>query len=140
MWPVFINATLEAVPGAEEKVAFDKFRHQEAQAVDGRGPKRPQEDEIRLAIQLAEHEPGTEAAFQGPARICSQKSPSVGHQGVIHLFVGLCQQDLGPQGLESVAVMDSAMSPGTGQEGGSDHQGRLVRHSERYRARGYPQW
>jgi len=25
MWPAFINATLESVPGAEEKIAFDKF-------------------------------------------------------------------------------------------------------------------
>ena len=25
MWPAFINATLEALPGAEEKIAFDKF-------------------------------------------------------------------------------------------------------------------
>lgn len=25
MWPAFINATLEGVPGAEEKIAFDKF-------------------------------------------------------------------------------------------------------------------
>ena len=25
MWPVFINATLESIPGAEEKIAFDKF-------------------------------------------------------------------------------------------------------------------
>jgi len=25
MWPAFINATLESLPGAEEKIAFDKF-------------------------------------------------------------------------------------------------------------------
>lgn len=25
MWPAFINATLESIPGAEEKIAFDKF-------------------------------------------------------------------------------------------------------------------
>ena len=25
MWPAFINATLEMVPGAESKIAFDKF-------------------------------------------------------------------------------------------------------------------
>ncbi len=25
MWPAFINATLEMVPDAEEKVAFEKF-------------------------------------------------------------------------------------------------------------------
>ncbi len=25
MWPAFINATLESLPGAEEKVAFDKL-------------------------------------------------------------------------------------------------------------------
>ena len=25
MWPAFINATLERVPGAESKIAFDKF-------------------------------------------------------------------------------------------------------------------
>lgn len=25
MWPAFINATLESVPGAQEKIAFDKF-------------------------------------------------------------------------------------------------------------------
>lgn len=25
MWPAFINATLESVSGAEEKIAFDKF-------------------------------------------------------------------------------------------------------------------
>ncbi|MCU7887073.1 MAG: transposase, partial [Candidatus Thiodiazotropha sp. (ex Lucinoma aequizonata)] len=25
MWPAFINATLENLPGAEEKIAFDKF-------------------------------------------------------------------------------------------------------------------
>jgi len=24
MWPAFINATLESIPGAEEKIAFDK--------------------------------------------------------------------------------------------------------------------
>jgi transposase len=25
MWPAYINATLERIPGAEEKIAFDKF-------------------------------------------------------------------------------------------------------------------
>ncbi|MEJ1337168.1 MAG: transposase [Candidatus Sedimenticola sp. (ex Thyasira tokunagai)] len=25
IWPAFINATLESLPGAEEKIAFDKF-------------------------------------------------------------------------------------------------------------------
>ena len=25
MWPAFINATLESIPGADEKIAFDKF-------------------------------------------------------------------------------------------------------------------
>ena len=25
MWPAYINATLERVPGAREKIAFDKF-------------------------------------------------------------------------------------------------------------------
>ncbi|MCU7898416.1 MAG: transposase [Candidatus Thiodiazotropha sp. (ex Lucinoma aequizonata)] len=36
MWPVFINATLESLPGAEEKIAFDKFHVAKclAEAVD----------------------------------------------------------------------------------------------------------
>ncbi len=49
MWPAFINATLESLPGAEEKIAFDKFhvarylgeavdkvRRQEHKSADGR--------------------------------------------------------------------------------------------------------
>ena len=78
MWPAFINATLEMVPGAESKIAFDKFhvakylgeavdkvRRGGAQETDESRQGRPQGNEVRLLVQSQEHDPQTETALQG---------------------------------------------------------------------------
>ncbi|MCU7882344.1 MAG: transposase [Candidatus Thiodiazotropha sp. (ex Lucinoma aequizonata)] len=48
MWPVFINATLESLPGAEEKIAFDKFHVAKylGEAVDQGAPPRTQSIDV----------------------------------------------------------------------------------------------
>ena len=79
MWPAFINATLEMVPGAESKIAFDKFHVAKylGEAVDKvrreehrklmkvrqglflKGTKLPG---ILAVCQSQEHDPQTETA------------------------------------------------------------------------------
>lgn len=48
MWPAFINATLECIPGAEEKIAFDKF-HVAKYLGDAVDKVRRQEHKVLLA-------------------------------------------------------------------------------------------
>ena len=48
--------------------------------------------------------------------------PCLGHQGTCHVIVGLCQQDLGTQGLGAVAILGGTLSTGADEEGGQDHQ------------------
>ncbi|MCU7879379.1 MAG: transposase, partial [Candidatus Thiodiazotropha sp. (ex Lucinoma aequizonata)] len=44
MWPAFINARLESLPGAEEKIAFEKFHVAKylGEAIDKGAPPRTQ--------------------------------------------------------------------------------------------------
>ena len=80
MWPAFINATLEMVPGAESKnrlrqvpcgqISWRGGRQgapRGAQETDESRQGRPQGNEVRLVVQSQEHDPQTETALQGAA-------------------------------------------------------------------------
>ncbi len=53
--------------------------------------------------------------------------------------MGLCQQDLGTQGLGAVAILGGTLSTGADEEGGQDHQEAPVGYPECYRSEGQ-QW
>lgn len=121
-WSVFTTPAWRRYPAPRRKSSS-------AACSDFKGTK------LRLVVQSAEHELSPETVFQGLARFQSQSGLRLGYQGFRHVFVGVCQQDLGPQGLKAGAVMGGVQS-GADEEGGLGHRGLPLGHSESHRAQG----
>jgi hypothetical protein len=136
MWPAYISATLEHIPGAGEKIAFDKFHvakylgealdkvtRQEHQALLAHG-----REDLKGAKHIWLRNPWNMSARQWldfkALRQSTLKTAHAWaiHPGVCHESLGLCEAWLGGERLEGVIILGHEGSFGAGQGSGQDHQ------------------
>ena len=144
MWPAFINATLEMVPGAESKIAFDKFHVAKhlGEAVD---KVRREEHRKLMKAGKADLE-GTKYDWlynpQNMTRKQKQRFKALrdstlktARAWAIKEFAcrcGVTSVRPGRAKAGKVAVLGGALSAGADEEGCQDHQGTPVGYPERH--------
>ncbi len=150
MWPAYIGATLSQVPGAQDKIVFDRFhimQHMNA-AVD---TVRKQEHKELLARKddtlkgtlhvwryarenLPERHRARFAWLTPPE---PQGGPRLSYQGEPARTVGLHLPGLGETLLREVVLVGNAFTVGTGAGGGASAQAPSAQHSDLLQTAGY---
>ncbi|MCU7912559.1 MAG: transposase [Candidatus Thiodiazotropha sp. (ex Lucinoma aequizonata)] len=116
-----MNATLESLPGAEEKIAFDKF-HVAKYLGEGVDKVRRQEHKVLMSegyedlkwskydwlYNLNNMTHKQKLRFKSLRESTSEDGQSMGDQRVAHVTLALCQQNVGSERLGSVVIMGHA--------------------------------
>nr|VFK43908.1 MAG: Transposase [Candidatus Kentron sp. TC] len=123
MWPAFIDAARESLPGAKEKIAFDKchvakylgkavdrVRRQEHKASMAEGREDLKGSKYDRLYEKAHRMAEKHGNFRWLRESAVKTVRAWARQGIGHLSMGLCQQDLGAQDLETAAVAGHALS------------------------------
>ena len=136
MWGPFIDSTLAHVPGAEHKIAFDKFHvaKQLGDAVDQVPPGRAQgpaggrrrvdsdQESLSLAAAPRQHDRQELGSPQGTQIREPEDRPGLGDQDPRHVPVGLSGQGLGAQSLDELVRLGHPLTARAGQESGANDQ------------------
>ncbi len=127
MWPPYINACLQAIPGAERKIVFDRF-HIMRYVIDAVDAVRKREhkallaaeEQVPVAVQRRERAGQVTRALRRAQGRAAQDRSRVGTEGVAARAVAFHPRGLGRAILATLVLLGHAQPAAADRRGGQD--------------------
>ena len=148
MWPAYIASVGSKIPGARDKIAYDKFhvaqhlsqavdkvRRQENQTLLAEGDEQLKGTKYLWLSAFLSAQRGRAASLQAAAGQCTEDGSRLGDQGTGDESVELSDTGLGAARLARLVPVGDSLASGANPEGRRHDQTASARHPQCHRFR-----